>query len=257
MSTHPAPATSSASAEAEAETETGAQKQFPCSLYITFVFFFFPASRPLCPSSSAKAHTVSSMIYRNTNPHNQLNDILTHETHTSTIQTPFPTPRLARIALQALSVDEELSPLVRRSFSLSSSYTSIPAMKTAPANAYTNATATAAAAVTTDEPQIDATDAEDKRILITHYRATTNRMLRVSVTGFFESLGVVIGCMRELDNEVVGAEWVGEGGGNGGGQKETKADWGEDGQKEGGDEVDRLERVQGLSEGGVLGGPEG
>ena len=82
-------------------------------------------------------------------------------------------------------------------------------------------------------------------------------MLRVSVTGFFESLGVVIGCMRELDEGVVGEKWVGEGGGGesdigSGGQQARELD----GERKSGwvDEVDRLERVQGLSEGGVIGG---
>jgi EKC/KEOPS complex subunit PCC1/LAGE3 len=35
------------------------------------------------------------------------------------------------------------------------------------------------------------------------YSATTNRMLRVSVNGFFESVGVVIQSMEELDLDVV------------------------------------------------------
>lgn len=37
----------------------------------------------------------------------------------------------------------------------------------------------------------------------TKYRATTNRMLRVAVNGFFESLGVVIQVMEELDADVL------------------------------------------------------
>lgn len=53
-------------------------------------------------------------------------------------------------------------------------------------------------------------------------------MLRVAVNGFFESLGVVVSCMRELDEEVVGDEWVGDGV----------------------EEVDELRKVQGLEERG-------
>lgn len=38
---------------------------------------------------------------------------------------------------------------------------------------------------------------------MTVYRATTNRMLRVAVNGFLESLGVVLGVMEELDVDVL------------------------------------------------------
>lgn len=56
-------------------------------------------------------------------------------------------------------------------------------------------------------------------------------MLRVAVNGFFESVGVVVACMRELDVDVVEEEWVGDGA----------------------VEVDELRRVQGLEERGVIG----
>lgn len=62
-----------------------------------------------------------------------------------------------------LSVDAELSPLVRRSFHIAES----------------------------------APEALEVR-----YAATTNRMLRVAVNGFFESLGVLLGVMEELDVDV-------------------------------------------------------
>jgi len=109
---------------------------------------------------------------------------------TLTLHTPLPNPRLASIALRALQIDPELSPLVRRSFTLTTPTT-----------------------------------------LTTYYSATTNRMLRVAVNGFFESLGVVLSCMRELDVDVVGDEWRGEGV----------------------ESVDELRRVQGLEERGVIG----
>lgn len=70
-------------------------------------------------------------------------------------------------------MDEELSPLVRRSFSLVS-----PSGK-------------------------DEVDVEEKTVLRTEYKATTNRMLRVAVNGFFESLNVVIQVMEELDVDVL------------------------------------------------------
>lgn len=43
-----------------------------------------------------------------------------------------------------------------------------------------------------------------KTVLRTEYKATTNRMLRVAVNGFMESLGVVLGIMEELDVDVIG-----------------------------------------------------
>ena len=43
-------------------------------------------------------------------------------------------------------------------------------------------------------------------ILRTEYKATTNRMLRVAVNGFMESLGVVLGVMEELDVDVLAKE---------------------------------------------------
>ncbi|KAI9784651.1 MAG: hypothetical protein M1839_001873 [Geoglossum umbratile] len=82
-----------------------------------------------------------------------------------TIDIPLPTPRLARIALRALQVDMELSPLVRRSFS-----------------------------------QVE------ESVLRTEYKATTNRMLRVAVNGFMESVSVVLGVMEELDVDVLDAD---------------------------------------------------
>lgn len=86
----------------------------------------------------------------------------------SQLKIPFPSHHYASIALRALSVDAELSPLVRRSFSLAGS------------------------------------DKEhEQNILVVDYAATTNRMLRVAVNGFFESVGVVLGVMRDLDVDVV------------------------------------------------------
>lgn len=40
-------------------------------------------------------------------------------------------------------------------------------------------------------------------MLLAEYKATTNRMLRVAVNGFMESLGVVVGVMGELDGDVL------------------------------------------------------
>lgn len=81
---------------------------------------------------------------------------------------PLPDHRLASTALRALQVDAELSPLVKRQFSLAGDSIN-----------------------------------EEKSILRTEYRATTNRMLRVAVNGFMESLGVVLQVMEELDVDVL------------------------------------------------------
>ncbi|KAI9786710.1 MAG: hypothetical protein M1816_007851 [Peltula sp. TS41687] len=87
------------------------------------------------------------------------------------ISLPLPTLRLATSAKRALEVDTELSPLVRRSFSV------VP--RTGPLS---------------DGGMVE---------LRTFYEATTNRMLRVAVNGFMESLGVVLGVMEELDVDVM------------------------------------------------------
>ncbi|KAE8145300.1 CTAG/Pcc1 family [Aspergillus avenaceus] len=96
--------------------------------------------------------------------------------YTLTISLPLPTNRLASSALRAIEVDAELSPFVRREMT-----------------------------VTSSKPT---ETEEEKAILETTYRATTNRMLRVAVNGFMESLGVVLGVMEELDEDVLEAEGV-------------------------------------------------
>lgn len=94
---------------------------------------------------------------------------------------PLPDHRLASIALRAIKVDAELSPLVRREFSL---------------------VAQSGAPAVDGQPALDLDD-ETNTILRTEYSATTNRMLRVAVNGFMESLGVVLQVMEELDVDVL------------------------------------------------------
>lgn len=84
---------------------------------------------------------------------------------------PFPTARLATVALQALSVDKEISPSVRKSF-----------------------------AVRADSSE---SESSEKVILRTTYEATTNRMLRVSVNAFLDSVGLVVEVMEGLDVDVL------------------------------------------------------
>ncbi|KAK1977003.1 transcription factor Pcc1-domain-containing protein [Colletotrichum cereale] len=90
-----------------------------------------------------------------------------------TIDVPFPTPRLASVAHRALAVDQELSPLVRRTFFVDDSSSSSSAGEAAAS------------------------------VLRVHYKATTNRMLRVAVNGLMESLNLVAEVMEELDVDVL------------------------------------------------------
>ncbi|EXJ69388.1 uncharacterized protein A1O5_07424 [Cladophialophora psammophila CBS 110553] len=97
------------------------------------------------------------------------------------IHVPLLNHRLASTAMRALQVDAELSPLVRREFAL----------------------------VSPDVVNGHAANGDDglqdthKTILRTQYNATTNRMLRVAVNGFMESLSVVLQVMEELDVDVL------------------------------------------------------
>ncbi|KAI1613279.1 transcription factor Pcc1-domain-containing protein [Exophiala viscosa] len=91
------------------------------------------------------------------------------------IDVPLLNRRLASSAMRALRVDAELSPLVRRKFSMRAE----------------------------DTEGNGKVEDESYTILRTEYSATTNRMLRVAVNGFMESLGVVLQVMEELDVDVL------------------------------------------------------
>ncbi|CAK4032446.1 Hypothetical predicted protein [Lecanosticta acicola] len=128
-----------------------------------------------------------------------------------TIHIPFPTSRLATAAIRTLSVDQELSPLVQRAFSLvaalpdsttavqSNTFKASLIVNAAP-NEPIHAPSTTNSANSTG---IDTSSDATQTILKTDYKATTNRMLRVAVNGFFESLGTVIQVMEELDTDVL------------------------------------------------------
>ncbi|KAL8902458.1 MAG: hypothetical protein Q9207_004698 [Kuettlingeria erythrocarpa] len=116
------------------------------------------------------------------------------------ISIPLPTHRLASFALRALQVDLELSPLVQRSFTLVSperreAHTSNDSVEGSAPNG------DAATGVRNENNPF-----EEKTVLRTEYKATTNRMLRVSVNGFLESMGVVLEAMEELDVDVLAEE---------------------------------------------------
>ncbi|KGO76315.1 EKC/KEOPS complex, subunit Pcc1 [Penicillium italicum] len=106
-----------------------------------------------------------------------------------TISLPLPTNRLASCALRALEVDPELSPFVRRTLTIGSPAVEAPSQPQ-------------------EKKQRQDPD-ESKTVLQITYIATTNRMLRVSVNGFMQSLGVVLGVMAELDIDVLKAEMEG------------------------------------------------
>ncbi|KAM0427482.1 hypothetical protein ACHAPT_007442 [Fusarium lateritium] len=93
----------------------------------------------------------------------------------SVLNIPFPNPRLATTALKAIQVDPELSPLVRRQLTV------VPAPTQGPIE-------------------------HDAQVLEVHYKATTNRMLRVAVNGFMESLKLVVEVMEQLDTDVLGQQ---------------------------------------------------
>jgi EKC/KEOPS complex subunit PCC1/LAGE3 len=85
-----------------------------------------------------------------------------------TLDIPLPEPRLASVALRALAVDKELSPLVQRSFST-----------------------------------VAGRSRDGESVLRVEYKASTNRMLRVAVNSFLDSLALVIEVMEELDVDVL------------------------------------------------------
>lgn len=115
-----------------------------------------------------------------------INQALRKLTKLRTINLPFPTNRLASSALQTLEVDTELTASVRRTLTLTH-----PSREdlTGP-----------------QEKKQKQDPDESKTVLQTTYSATTNRMLRVAVNGFMDSLGVILGVMAELDVDVLKAE---------------------------------------------------
>ena len=90
---------------------------------------------------------------------------------------------------------------MRRSFSLTASEEAIARSsdRQAPLSGSGDSIGTAqdGVAIANEVPE------ELKTVLTTVYEATTNRMLRVAVNGFLESLGVVLGVMEELDVDVL------------------------------------------------------
>jgi hypothetical protein len=92
--------------------------------------------------------------------------------------------------------------MVRRSFTLVASAKAAPL----PAQASSNSVTAGDNFVASTHPM---NGADHKTVLRTIYRAKTNRMLRVAVNGFMESLGVVLGVMERLDVDVLSSSKAG------------------------------------------------
>lgn len=101
----------------------------------------------------------------------------------SQIDVPFPTARLSSIAIKAITVDKELSPLVRREFST---------VKVASGSGGAGGVAGG-----------DDDDVTGQNVMRVLYKATTNRMLRVSVNSFMDSLSLILEVMERLDADVL------------------------------------------------------
>lgn len=123
------------------------------------------------------------------------------------ISIPLPTYRLASSALRALQVDEELSPLVRRSFSLEAPQVSDIKNGQEERNGIMSSRSGSRSGNDNTAGLGPASSEEHKSVLRVRYSATTNRMLRVAVNGFMESLGVVLGVMQELDLDVLSRDF--------------------------------------------------
>ncbi|KZZ87618.1 EKC/KEOPS complex, subunit Pcc1 [Ascosphaera apis ARSEF 7405] len=109
-----------------------------------------------------------------------------------TISLPLPSYRLANAAKRSLEVDKELSSSVSRQISLASI-----TREGEKADSLSNGN------LEGSDSDSDVVKQDEPTLLITEYSAATNRMLRVAVNGFMESMGVVLGVMAELDIDVL------------------------------------------------------
>lgn len=100
-----------------------------------------------------------------------------------TLQIPFPTHRLADIALRVLNVDKELSLLVNRDLSLGLSAVNEPRESSDPIKG------------------LGTTEAG--HTLLAVFEAATNRVLRVSVNSFLDNVALVLDMMATLDVDMV------------------------------------------------------
>lgn len=129
----------------------------------TFIFISSPSHLGRPPHPILVASQLADIMVTGMHAH-----LLTTESRTLNI--PFPDARLSTIALKAIGVDKELSPLVQRDL-----------RTVAPG---------------------DGASKEDS-VLQIEYKATTNRMLRVAVNSFMDSLSLVLEVMEEMDVDVL------------------------------------------------------
>lgn len=146
------------------------------------------------------------MFFVSTSPHPFTTLIFSANLPPRTILVPFPTNHLASSALRALEVDPELSSLVRRAFSLDSPQRPDGSYEEEEHNVpdeNINIKGKGCPVSSVPNDHDDELSDENRTVLRTEYKATTNRMLRVAVNGFMESLGLVLGVMEELDVDVL------------------------------------------------------
>ncbi|KAK9385895.1 CTAG/Pcc1 family [Lipomyces mesembrius] len=98
---------------------------------------------------------------------------MTKHDHHLKLTIPFSTSRQAQIAYNAISPDPQLKP-----------------------DQFTQVLSVSDASGTSDELSAG-------RILVAEFDAASERVLRVGVNGFLESLGVVVGCLRDLDYDAL------------------------------------------------------
>lgn len=122
----------------------------------------------------------------------------------SILNVPFPTCRLSSIAMKALAVDKELSPLVQRRFS---TVTAASITNSSSSGSGSGSISTSTGTSTSISKGLDGGD--DDCVLRVHYSATTNRMLRVAVNSFMDSLALILEVMEKLDVDVLEAQHAG------------------------------------------------
>ncbi|UNI14903.1 hypothetical protein JDV02_001483 [Purpureocillium takamizusanense] len=124
------------------------------------------------------------------------------------LRVPLPSARLASTALRALEVDPELSPLVRRHLSVGTAAAADDVIDTTTAAAAAVGAEQRVAGVVVavgggEEETVQEENNEALKVLHVDYRATTNRMLRVAVNSFLDSLKLVLEVMEQLDVDVL------------------------------------------------------
>lgn len=109
--------------------------------------------------------------------------------------------------MKALAVDKELSPLVQRRFSTVTAASTTNSSGGSGSGSGSGSTGTGTSTSISISKGLD--DGDDECVLRVHYRATTNRMLRVAVNSFMDSLALILEVMEKLDVDVLEAQHAG------------------------------------------------